>query len=111
MTHRCEIQRNTAAGTDAEGNPVAPTFTTLVASQPCRFWHGSPDREVIDDDRSVVVEQLRMFMPLNADITEADQIDGVKDRAAVDLHVGVLNIRSVVRRPSHLELELQGASA
>ena len=65
---------------------------------------------MIDGEKSVVVERLRMYLPLETDVLETDRIDTVKDRAGATVHPGILNIRSIVRRSSHLELELQGAA-
>lgn len=110
MTQRCAVERDGAA-TDDEGNPAAPAWSSHIASLSCRFFHGTAEREVIDSDRSVVVEDSRMYVPLGTDITEADRINGVTDRLGNAIHSGLFNIRAVTRRATHLELLLQGAAA
>lgn len=42
LPHLCTIQKATAGTADAYGEPGAPTYSTDVASVPCRFYYTSP---------------------------------------------------------------------
>ncbi len=109
MTHRCLIERNTQTGTDPQGNALAPTWSTHLSDQACKLWQ-RPDDEIIDGRRTVVAESIRLVLPVATDVTEADRVNGVTDRRGATVLAGVMNIRSVVKKASHLELSLDGAA-
>ena len=52
----------------------------------------------------MVVTDLRLMVPLTADVTEQDRINGVKDRRGTVIEAGVLHIDTVLRKRSHLQL-------
>ncbi len=77
MTHRAVITRNTVATTDAWNRPDPPTFTALKTIA-CRAWSKSRT-EVRDDDKIVLIEDIRALFPRNADIQTGDRVT-VNDR-------------------------------
>lgn len=79
MTHRALIERYTAGAADDSGNPSPGVWATAVASQPCRLY-STTSREAISEDRTAVVVDLKIMLPLDADVTEDDRINGITDR-------------------------------
>ncbi len=77
MTHRAVIQRDTGATTDAWNRPSPPTFGAHLTIA-CRAWSKSR-KEVRDDGKEVVVEDLRALFPKDADIQTGDRVT-VNDR-------------------------------
>lgn len=105
MTHRADVQNNTASGLDAYGNPVAPTWAAL-STLPCRAYT-KVRKEVIDGDKIVLVEDLKALLPLKAAIVESYRIANIKDRLSVVLFAGPLIIRTLQRRGNHIEASLE----
>ncbi|MDA2936832.1 hypothetical protein MYX75_01030 [Acidobacteria bacterium AH-259-A15] len=104
MTHRADLERDTASGADAWGNAPIPTFTAL-ATVKCFTWSRTR-RERIDEDKTVVIEDMRTIMPLGTDVTEKDRIASIKDRAGTTIFSGPLGIAAVQKHRTHLELTL-----
>ena len=103
---RAELERNTAAATDPHGHPVAPNFTPL-ATLPCWVWSRQA-REVIDGDKTAVIEDLRALFPAGADVAEGDEIARVTDRRGVVLFAGRLRVDAAPQRKvRHLEAALK----
>jgi len=78
MTHRAVVQRDNSTGTDAWNRPVPPVFTAQPKSVPCRAWSKSR-KEVRDDGKQIVVEDIRALFPIDADIQEGDRVT-INDR-------------------------------
>lgn len=95
MTHRAVIQRNTGVGTDAWNRPDAPTFTVQPDPIPCRAWSKSR-KEVRDDGKEVLIEDIRALFPKNADIQTGDRVT-VNDRLG-NLIFDSLAVQTVSRR-------------
>lgn len=109
MTMRAEVERNTAAGTDAYGHPIAPVFTPL-ATMPCFVW-SKQSRQIVDGDKTAVIEDLRAIFPLGADLAEGDEIARVTDRRESEIIPGRLRIDAVPQRKhDHLEAALRRVS-
>lgn len=104
MIHRTTIQRDSAGFDDTIGVKEVPTWADHLTDQPC-FFYTSTGREIIQD-RAVVISNLHMLLPLGADVTEKDRIDGVEDRQGVPIYSGFFQIRSVLPHQHHLELDL-----
>lgn len=105
LRHRCTIERDANAATeDAWGNPQAPNWQPLATDVPCRAIADS-GREPVDADRTVVVVDLRLLLPLGTDVTERDRISAVSERGAEYLDAP-FGIEAVLRRRTHLELHL-----
>ncbi len=106
MTMRAEVERNTAAGTDPHGHPMAPSFTAL-ATLPCHVW-SKQSREAVDGDKTAVIEDLRALFPVSADVREGDEIAQVTDRRGTVLFPGRLRVDAPPQRKvRHLEAALK----
>ena len=112
MTQRATIERNTQTDANEYGHVGPAEWEPLADEMPCflysRSSRGQP--ESVTPDRAVVVEQMALMVPLGADVTERDRVNGVEDRSGNVLLAGVQNIRSVMRHHTHLELLIQGAA-
>lgn len=107
LRHRTSIQRDTAAGTiDAGGQSAPPYWQTITSGLPCRAWTNVA-REPSDAGKSFVVEDRQVVVPLGTDVTEADQLGDILDRAGMVLFKGPMNILGVLAYPDHLELSLE----
>lgn len=105
MTMRAFIERDGESDLDADRNPVAPIFATL-ATAPCYAWT-KVRKEVVDGDKTIVFDDLRMMVPLSQDVTEADQVLKIEDRSGTTLFPGPMRIESVQRMPTHQEVMLE----
>ncbi len=101
MIQRATIQRDTATSTDDWGGSVAPTFTDHLISVPCRAWFQA-GREVIDGDKTAVVEDRRIIFPKDTDVTEADRVTSVTNRKGIEILPGPMVIESVGLRQDHI---------
>lgn len=107
MTMRCALERNTAIGTpDEYGNPSPASWAPLV-TVPAWLWT-STDREVVNGQKTAVVEDTRMLVPKATDVTAKDRVNGVTDRRGTVVRPGVWMIENVINRRDHLELMLIG---
>lgn len=104
LTHRCDIERD-AATAGSWGGTGEPDWESSITDLPC-YASTSAAREPIDADRTVVVEDLRMLVPVDTDVTERDRVGDVTDRGSV-IYPGPMGIEAVLRFPTHLELVLQ----
>ena len=102
---RAEVERNTAADTDAWGGPIAPVFTPL-ATLACFIW-SRQRREVVDGDKTAVIEDLRAMFPLGSGIAERDEIARVTNRLGTEIMAGRFRIEAVQRKHRHLEAALE----
>lgn len=105
MTMRLDVEQNTAAGTDAFGHPVIPVWAAK-ATESGIVWTKAR-REILDGDKTALVEDIRALVPLGANVVETDRIANVKDRLGVVLFAGPLAIDTIQRRREHLELALR----
>lgn len=106
LTMRAAVERNTATGTDPHGNPVAPVFAAH-ATLACFVWSTS-SRELVGDDRTAMIEDMRAMFALGADIAEDDEISSVTDRKGVTIIPGRLRVEGPVQRKhTHLEAALK----
>lgn len=111
MTHRALVQRDTGTAVNRYNQRQPDAWTTHLAAMPC-FFYTSPSRtqvgEAVVVERTAVIEQLRMLVPLDADVTERDRIASVTDREGNAIYTTPLNIRSVIqKRRTHRELVLE----
>lgn len=107
MTMRALVERNNQANPDGYGHPDAPNWVQHIASLAC-WLYTQAKQEVIDAEKNAVVEDIRMLVPRGTDITEQDRINGVVDRRGTSIRAGIMSIRAVINRRSHLELVLEG---
>ena len=105
MVHRAVIQRDGSSGVSAWNTPPAPTWKAHLTVK-CFAW-SKTGREMIDEDKTVVIEDIRAIMPLGTDVTEKDRILSITDRQSSAIFGGPLGIDAVQRHGSHLEVTLQ----
>jgi len=103
LKHAVTIERATSAP-DSWGNPGPPTWTSLVTDLPCRVWTNA-GREAVDATTVAVIEDMRLIVTLDTDVTEQDRISVVKYRGDT-IVTGPVSIRAVLRHQDHLELVL-----
>jgi hypothetical protein len=106
LRHRCTIQRDANAATDdGWGNPQAPDWQDNETNVPCRLVVDA-GREPIDSDRTVVLLDQRLLVPLDTDVTTDDRISSIQERGSAYVE-GPLGIEAVLRRRTHLEVVLR----
>ncbi len=106
LTMRAIVQRNTAAGNDAWGQPVAPAWST-VATLPCFAW-SNQSRELVDGDKSAMLEDMRIMVSLGADLREDDELTAITDRRGTVIIPGRLKVDGPVQRKhTHQEAALK----
>lgn len=80
---RATIVRAAAGETDPDGHPIPGAEATHEI--PCHLFAPAARAEISNDDVNVVVNELRLLVELDADVTEQDRIAGVtRDGAPVD---------------------------
>ena len=104
MTMRAKLERNTTTATDDFNNPAAPSWSTL-ATVACWAWTRSRN-EIIDGDKTIVVEDMRAMLPSGTDVTERDRVAQIEDRQGTVLFQGPYGIEAVTRREGHLAIML-----
>lgn len=108
LTMRATVERNTASGTDPHGNPVTPVFSEIAASPLSCFVWSKTSRELVGDDRTAMIEDMRAMFALGADIAEDDEIASVTDRKGATIVAGRLRVEGPVQRKhTHLEAALK----
>lgn len=106
LTMRAVVQRNTASGKDAWGQPVAFTWATIGTLR-CFAW-SNQSRELVDGDKSAMVEDMRALFALGADIAEDDEISAITDALGNVIIPGRLKVDGPVQRKhTHLEVALK----
>ena len=99
MTHRAVVSRDTSAGTDDWNRPIPPTFTVQPDPIPCRAWSKSR-KEVRDDGKEVLIEDVRALFPKDADIQTGDRVT-VNDRLG-NLIFDSLAVQTVSRKGANV---------
>jgi hypothetical protein len=106
LTMRALVERNQASGRDGWNNPVAPDFQPLGILR-CFVWSNS-SREIVDGDKTAMVEDMRALFALSADIAEHDEISAVTDRAGNVIIPGRLRVEGPIQhKHTHLEVALK----
>jgi hypothetical protein len=106
LTMRAIVERNTQAGTDPRGQPLPPVWT-VHGSLRCFIWSNA-SREVVDGDKTAMIEDVRGLFALGADIAEGDRISAVTDAKGNVLVPGVLQVEGPVQRKhTHREAALK----
>ncbi len=99
MTHRAVVSRDTSAGVDDWNRPVPPGFAVQANKIPCRAWSKSR-KEVRDDGKEVLIEDLRALFPKDADIQTGDRVT-VNDRLG-NLIFDSLAVQTVSRKGANV---------
>lgn len=110
MVHRCWIETPQFAGTDEDGQPLPAEWGIKYFNVPCTFWRTSRV-ESVDENRTQVVEDLRMNIPLSFAVTESDRVAFVTNRLGEIIDPSIMNVRGVARNRTHKELELQAVTS
>jgi hypothetical protein len=106
LTMRAIVQRNQSTGKDAWGGPVAATWAT-IGTRRC-FAYSNTSRELLDGDKTAMIEDLRAMFALGADITENDEITAITDARGNVIIAGRLKVEGPVQRKhTHLEAALK----
>lgn len=106
LTMRAIVQRNTASGKDAWGQPVAPSWST-VATLRCFAW-SNQSRELLDGDKTAMIEDMRIMVALGADLRDGDELTAITDREGNVLIPGRLKVEGPVQRKhTHQEAALK----
>jgi hypothetical protein len=101
---RTSVERN-AASSDDWGGSGDPDWQVRTAGVEC-YVATQAGREPVSEDRTVVVEDLRGFVPVDTDVDEGDRLGDVTYRGDV-FFAGPLAIEAVLRYPTHKELMLR----
>jgi hypothetical protein len=104
LTHRTTVQRDVQAGTNAWGGKGTPEFQDHLTDLACRYWVET-GHEQTDATSQVVVEDMRLIVPIGTDITEKDRLGDITSRGTT-IVTGPVGIRAVLAMDDHLELVL-----
>lgn len=106
LTMRAVVQRNTATGKDTWGQPVPAVWET-VGTVRCFAW-SSQSRELVDGDKTAMIEDLRVMVSLGADLRQDDELIAITDRIGAVLIPGRLKVEGPVQRKhTHQEAALK----
>jgi hypothetical protein len=107
LTMRAVVERNTASGKDAWGQPVAAVWEAVPPPLPCFAW-SNQSRELVDGDKSAMLEDMRIMVSLGADLRADDELTAITDRAGTVLIPGRLKVEGPVQRKhTHQEAALK----
>lgn len=109
MRHRLTTLRNQAVGEDPWGGPSDQEWQANLTEQPCRAWFQSGKREISNGD-NVVLSDLRVIVPLSADVTTNDRLGDVTDRLGNVILPGPLLIDEIAPRADHKVLFVKEVS-
>lgn len=110
MTMRAEVERDNTSTTNAWNRPDVANFV-LVGTIPCRAYSKAV-RDVDDDGKSAVLEDMRAIVPAGADVEEEDRLV-IKDRLGLLQFGGPVLVEGKQRRggsgsrAGHFELILR----
>lgn len=109
MIMRAVHQQDQQSSADGYNRKDPPDWQTLNAALPCWLYTKRAQR-TIDGVKTVTVEEMRVMVPLETAIVAGERLLSVVDQAGTTIHSTPMKIRGVLRRDSHLELELEDAS-
>lgn len=98
LTHLVTIERN--AGADSgDGWGKSTEWQPHLVDLPCRAWASAAPRrgdEIVEGTNIVVIENLRIIVPADTDVTNSDRIATVTTRGQTVVD-GPVDIRAVLR--------------
>lgn len=107
LTMRAQVERNQTATNDAWGQPGAAVFAAVGVPLACFVWSNA-SRELVDGQKTAMIEDLRAMFAPGADVAEDDELVSVTDRAGAAVHFGRLKVEGPVQfKHTHLEAALQ----
>jgi hypothetical protein len=106
LTMRAVVERNTNAATDGWGQPGAATWSAAGTLR-CFAWSNA-SRELVDGDKTAMVEDMRIMVALGADLRQDDELTAIIDRQGNVLIPGRLKVDGPVQRKhTHQEAALK----
>jgi hypothetical protein len=106
MTHRTTIERDQAGADSSWGGTATPDWQPLLTGQPCRLWFKA-GRQVVDGAKTAAIEDFRLLLPVDVDVTTRDRVGSVTDRLGRVIMEGPMLIDTVGRRRDHLAVMLK----
>lgn len=103
MQDRLVIERDVAAGDDPWGDRPVPEWQAQPAL-PC-WWWTIPNTDVIDENKEVGLNRVRIGVPLSASVLRTDRVGAIRDRRGNIQLEGPMIIRDLLRKRTHLEIE------
>ena len=73
---------------------------------PCRAW-AKVRKEVIDGDKTAILEDIRAIFARDASVTEDDRIANIKDRLGTVKFTGPFDVVTIAPRKNHIEAMLE----
>ena len=101
---RADLERNTEQDTDDYGHPATPDFS--VIGRIATWVYSKARREITDGDKSTVVEDVRAFFAVGADVQQGDEISNIRDRLGQIVMAGRYRIETIQRKRRHQQAEL-----
>lgn len=107
--HVCRIERDSNLDSvDDWGNQQEPSWSELSRVL-CHAWMPS-DSETTSQERTIVMGNFMVSLPLDTDVTERDRVGEVYvDLTGDTFFEGPMGINSIVRYSDHIELTLERA--
>ena len=115
MKMRVTFERNysqlAAGDTDIDGFGQKLEDWRESCTTPCWAWQGATGgrHTSAGEARTVTTDMPGMIVPLGTDVTEADRVQKVVDRAG-SLILGAMMIDAVMSRATHRELRLRSVT-
>jgi len=108
MTMRGTLQRDQQASRSGYGHKMAPDWSagTVISC----WLYTKRSGMLIDGDKTVTVESLRMMVPNGTDVQVGDQFSQVIDQQGTAIHSTPLLVQTVQRYRGHIELGLRDTS-
>lgn len=107
MRHRCTVEVEVPGGIDPDGHPRPGTWEPKYANPiPC-FYRTQTRKELAQTNVTVVVAQLRLMIPWELAVDEADRIRNITRRDGIVLDEGPFDILSVEDKQNHRDLLLE----
>lgn len=107
LTMRAQVERDQTTAKGSWGSREAPDFQPQGDPLPCFVWSVS-SRELVDGQKTAMLEDLRGMFALGADLQEGDELVSVTDRAGTVQHYGRLKVEGPVQfKHNHLEAALR----
>ena len=100
LKHRAVVLRNVETGIDGFGQALPPIWLEIQDPVPCAVWSRS-SREMVSGERTALIDDIRVALPLAADVEINDRIERVTDRRGVEQHPGPLRIDGIERKHTH----------
>lgn len=99
MVHRVQWSRDTATGTNAWNRKPIANWVSQTAI-PCWTYIATrrSDSHAIDQDKDAIVEDIKIILPKDAAIVEADRVDAIEDRQGNVLRTGPMQVENLQYR-------------